>query len=134
MQRRHRLKKSAEFQRVRALRQSWAHPLMVLYVAPNDLGITRVGISTTKRLGKAVVRNHVKRLIREAARGFLPAVAASRDLVFAARGPAAEASYQQVRQAMESLLGRARLIPRSQAAPRGQSGRNKHEMGSTTAD
>ena len=113
MQRRHRLKKSAEFQRVRALRQSWAHPLMVLYVAPNDVGITRVGISTTKRLGNAVVRNHVKRLVREAARGFLPTMLTGRDLVFAARGAAAEASYQQVRQSMENLLNRARLIPRS---------------------
>ena len=134
MQRRHRLKKSAEFQRVRAQKQSWAHPLMVLYVAPNDLDITRVGISTTKRLGKAVVRNRVKRLIREAARSFLPTVAAGRDLVFAARGTAAEASYQQVRLAMENLLSRARLIPRSSTAPRGQSGQGKYEMDSAAAD
>ena len=117
MQRRHRLKKSAEFQRVRAQRQSWAHPLMVLYVAPNDLDITRVGISTTKRLGKSVARNRMKRLIREAARSFLPAMATGRDLVFAARGGAAEASYQQVRVAMENLLGRARLLPRSPTPP-----------------
>jgi ribonuclease P protein component len=110
MQRRHRLKKSAEFQRVRALKQSWAHPLMALYVAPNNLDVTRVGISVTKRLGKAVARNRVKRLIREAVRVFLPTIATSRDLVFVARGAAAEASYQQMRDATERLLGRAHLI------------------------
>lgn len=119
---------------MRAQRQSWAHPLMVLYVAPNDFDVTRVGISTTKRLGKAVVRNRVKRLIREAARGFLPAMPGGRDLVFAARSSSAEATYQQVRTAVENLLGRARLIPRPTAAPRGQSGQGKNEMGSASAD
>ncbi len=118
---------------MRAQKQSWAHPLMVLSVAPNDLDVTRVGISTSKRLGKAVVRNRVKRLIREATRGFLPAMASGRDLVFAARGAAADASYQQVRQAVENLLGRARLISRSYVPPREQSGQDNHEMDSAGA-
>ncbi len=114
MQRRHRLKKSAEFQRVRALRQSWAHPLLVLYVAPNGLEITRVGISTSKRVGKAVTRNRVKRLIREATRILLPGIARGRDLVFIARPAAAEADFHQISQAVEILLRRARLLPKEQ--------------------
>jgi ribonuclease P protein component len=119
MQRRHRLKKSAEFQRVRALKRSWAHPLLVLYVAPNDLALTRVGISTSKRVGKAVVRNRVKRLIREAVRSCLPSLPAGRDLVLIARPATAEAGFDQVRQAVESLLRRARLLPQQQQeAPR----------------
>lgn len=118
MQRRHRLKKSAEFQRVRALKQSWAHPLLVLYVAPNGLELTRVGISTSKRIGKAVTRNRVKRLIREAARRFLPSLPKGRDLVFIARPATAEAGYEQISQAMEILLRRARLLPQRQPAVR----------------
>ncbi len=120
MQRRHRLKKSAEFQRVRALKQSWAHPLLVLYVAPNDLEVTRVGISTSKRIGKAVVRNRVKRLIREAARGFLPSLPRGRDLVFIARPATAEANFEQVSRAVEILLQRARLLPQQRAVPEGR--------------
>ncbi len=119
---------------MRAQKQSWAHPLLVLYVAPNDLGIARIGISTSKRLGNAVVRNRVKRLVREAARVFLPVMVSGRDLVFVARGAAAEASYHQVRQAVENLLGRARLVSRSNVVPRERSGQDKHEMDSTTAD
>ena len=99
---------------MRALKQSWAHPLLVLYVAPNDLGVTRVGISTSKRVGKAVVRNRVKRLIREAVRGLLPRVAPGRDLVFVARPAAAGADFEQVSGAVESLLRRARLLQREQ--------------------
>ena len=133
MQRRHRLRKSAEFQRVRALKQSWAHPLLVLYIAPNNLDVTRTGISVTKRLGKAVARNRVKRLIREAIRVSLPASAPALDLVFVARGAAAEASYAQVREAVEKLLGRARLISRSRTVPR-EGGQSGDEMGSVTSD
>ena len=111
LQRRHRLKKSAEFQRVRALKQSWAHPLLVLYAAPNGLEITRVGISTSKRIGKAVVRNRVKRLIRESTRKLLPLLSPGRDLVFVARPNAADASYAEIGRAVEILLQRARLLP-----------------------
>ena len=116
MQRRHRLKKSAEFQRVRALKRSWAHPLLVLYVAPNDLEITRVGISVSKRIGKAVVRNRVKRLIREAVRGYLPSLPGGQDLVFIARAAAAESSYERISDAVAKLLGRAGLLVRRKPA------------------
>lgn len=117
MQRRYRLKKSAEFQRVRALKRSWAHPLMVLYVAPNDLEIVRVGISTSKRIGKAVARNRAKRLIREAVRLLLPRVTPGHDLVFVARPAIAEADFEQVGRAVEILLRRARILSLPSRAP-----------------
>jgi ribonuclease P protein component len=82
----------------------------VLYVAPNGLDITRVGISTSKRLGKAVTRNRVKRLIRESVRAFLPSLPGGRDLVFVARPASAQADYQSVRRAVEILLERAHLL------------------------
>ncbi|MHB0867992.1 MAG: ribonuclease P protein component [Chloroflexota bacterium] len=133
MQRRHRLKKSAEFQRVRALRQSWAHPLLVLYAAPNGLELTRIGISTSKRIGKAVTRNRVKRLIREAARSYLPSLPPGRDLVFIARPAAAEADFEQVGRAVETLLRRARLLYARRAVPE-QLERTKHEDDRTVSD
>ena len=118
MQRCHRLRKGADFQRVRALKQSWAHPLLVLYAAPNDLDVTRVGISVSKRIGKAVTRNRVKRRIREAVRPLLPNLPPGRDLVFIARSAMADADFQQLSQAVETLLGRVRLRP----APRPSTG------------
>jgi len=53
MQRAHRLRHAADFQRVRDQRRSWRHPLLVLYVAPNDGQETRLGISVGRRVGKA---------------------------------------------------------------------------------
>lgn len=125
MQRRHRLKKSVEFQRVRALRQSWAHPLLVLYIADNDLGVTRVGISVSKRIGNAVTRNRVKRLIREAVRLLLPSLPAGRDLVFISRSPSAGVGYLEICETVQKLLRRARLLP--QQSPRSLGKRSDQE-------
>ena len=117
MQRCHRLKKGADFQRVRALKQSWAHPLLVLYAAPNDLDVTRVGISVSKRIGNAVARNRVKRRIREAVRPLLPNLPRGRDLVFIARAAVSDADFQQLSHAVEALLRRARLRPLPRPSP-----------------
>jgi ribonuclease P protein component len=124
MRRAHRLRRPADFQRVRAMRRSWGHPLLVLYVAPNDGEATRLGISVGKRVGKAVVRNGVKRRVREAVRHRLTDLLPGHDLVFIARAPAAEASWQSLRDATDELLRRARVLPRTappRPAPRGNS-------------
>lgn len=113
MRRELRLRKNADFQRVRAARRSWAHPLLVLYVAPNDLGTTRAGISVGKRVGGAVVRNRVRRRIREAVRLRHPDVTPGHDLVFIAREPSAQASWPSLWDAVEQLLRRAKLLEKS---------------------
>jgi len=58
MRRRYRLRTDAQFRRVRSEGRSWAHPLLVLYALPNDEGVTRVGFSVGKRVGKAVARHN----------------------------------------------------------------------------
>ena len=115
MRRAYRLRRPAEFQRVRAGKRSWGHPLLVLYVAPNDGQPTRVGISVGKRVGNAVVRNKVKRRVREAVRLRHADLAPGHDLVFIARAPAAEADWPAVRGAAEDLLRRARILPRERS-------------------
>jgi ribonuclease P protein component len=105
--REHRLKRSRDFSRVRRHGRSSSSALAALYVLPTRSDELRVGFSVSKRVGKATVRNRVKRLFREAARHELPRVRRGQDLVFIARPPAAGASYGDVAAAVESLLARA---------------------------
>ncbi|MBI2953782.1 MAG: ribonuclease P protein component [Chloroflexi bacterium] len=105
-----RLKKDVEFKRLRGIGRSWANPLVVLYALPGDQNITRIGISVSSRIGKAVKRNRVKRLIREAARLRHSEISPGWDLLFIARKPIAGASFEQVNAAIEQLLRRAGLL------------------------
>jgi ribonuclease P protein component len=108
--RRDRLTEDSEFKRVRHEGRSWAHPLLVMYARRGDNQATRVGISVSRRLGSAVVRNRVKRRIREAMRRRLQAVRPGWDLVLIARTAAAAARYQQLAMTLDHLLRRAGLL------------------------
>lgn len=112
MTRIHRLRTPADFQRVRdAAPRGWPHPLLVLYLAPNDRAETRVGITVSGRVGKAVVRNTVRRRLREALRARLPRLRGSLDVLVIARPAAARATWQELNDALDHLLRRAAAQP-----------------------
>jgi ribonuclease P protein component len=107
----HSLRKNHEFQRVRQLGRSAGGALLSLGWAANDLPMSRCGYSVGKRVGGAVVRNRVKRRLREIMRLAIKAnqLAPGYDLVWIARPGAAQATYQQLAAEAHHLLRRARL-------------------------
>lgn len=109
MDKRFRLRRSADFKLVRGQGHSWVHPLLVLYARPNDSSHIRVGFSVSKRVGNAVARNRVKRLLRVAVRARLPELSPDRDLLFIARAPIARADFAAVLAAVTQLLERCGL-------------------------
>jgi ribonuclease P protein component len=100
-----RLRTPAEFRRVRELaRRGIPHPLLVLYCAPNEGGPTRVGITVSRRVGNAVVRNRVRRRLREALRIRYAQLPASTDVVISARPASAKASWAELNVALDAVL------------------------------
>jgi ribonuclease P protein component len=95
--------------RVRRMGKSYAHPLLVLVVCQNDLGMTRAAVTAGRSLGNAVRRNRAKRILREAFRSLLPNIMPGWDIVLVARKPLAETSSTQARDALLPLLKRAHL-------------------------
>lgn len=102
----------------------------MLYVAPNEGLPTRVGISVGKRVGNAVVRNKVKRRVRDVVRLRHAELVPGHDLVFIARAPSADATWPTLRAAAEDLLQRARVLPRQPSGPRQTSERRRDAAGS----
>jgi ribonuclease P protein component len=76
-----RLRKRSEFARVYDRRCSISDALLLVFVAANDLGHPRLGLSVSRRVGGAVVRNRWKRLLREAFRLARLEISASVDLI-----------------------------------------------------
>ena len=80
------------------------------YARKNRTGINRVGITVSKKLGKAVIRNRVRRRIREAYRlneeKFLPGW----DIVIVARSRAVSVSFQKLTQSLLSLSEQAGIL------------------------
>jgi ribonuclease P protein component len=108
MKKRERLKARKDFVSVYRRGRAWATRFLVLRALPNDLPHQRCGFVVSKRVGKAVVRNRLKRRLREGLRP-LP-VQPGWDLILLARPPAARASYHELREAIANLLSRARLL------------------------
>jgi ribonuclease P protein component len=110
MQRRLRLRRSEDFQRIRKAGRTWAHPYLILGIIPNELPHNRYGIITTRRLGNAVARNRAKRRIREAIRSWHPQITPGYDMILIARYPVMGASFPALLEAVELLLHRANLV------------------------
>ncbi len=104
------LKNSAQFERVRREGRTWGGRLLVLNAARNDDDLMRCGFITGKKIGKAVQRNRARRLVREAVRKRLPDIKPGWDLVWIARAPIVGATYEAVRQAVDDLLQRSRVV------------------------
>jgi len=69
---------------------------MTLFALPNDAGFCRLGITVTRRSGGAVVRNRLRRLLREAFRRNQQKFAPPLDLVVNVKPQAREKSYGQL--------------------------------------
>jgi ribonuclease P protein component len=106
----HRLRRSADWERVRTSGRSWTNRWLVLGVLSNDSGQARVGVTASRRVGGAVQRVRAKRLIREAVRPHLDEIVGGWDLIFIARAPLGSASFHQITQAVTQLLQRAGLL------------------------
>jgi ribonuclease P protein component len=108
MRHKQRLTKRSDFATVYRKGRALAHPLVVLRLLPNQLSYSRYGFAVSKAVGKAVVRNQVRRRLREGIRT-LP-VQPGWDIVVIARPKAAAADFHTLLRATVGLLSRAEVL------------------------
>ncbi len=95
------VKKNHEFRRIYRRGASAVTPCLVMYCRRNPTGASRLGITVSTKVGKAVVRNLVRRRLREIYR--LDPPKPGYDVILVARKRAAFVSYQKLARAYREL-------------------------------
>jgi ribonuclease P protein component len=108
MKREERLTKPEQFTSVYKEGNTQVDRILVLKAKPNQLKFSRYGISVSKHIGKAVVRNRVKRVLREILR--LTLISPGWDIILIARSPSAGGDYQELNKSVLKLLSRAHIL------------------------
>ena len=89
---------------------SRSHPFLIVRTLRTDLDLTRFGLSTGRRLGGAVVRNRVRRRLREVLRVMAPSFQPGWDVLIIARPALVEADHDALVGTLRRLLGRSGVI------------------------
>lgn len=104
------LKENYEFRRMYAKGKSGVSPCLVVYCRPNHRVHNRLGITVGAKLGHAVVRNRVRRRLREIYRLNQPRMKQGYDIVLVGRVRAASASYQELERAFLRVCEKLSLL------------------------
>ncbi len=106
------LRKSRQYASVYNEGRSWADSLVVMKALPNGLDLSRCGLSISRRVGKAVTRNKIRRRLREILR--LSQLEPGWDIILIAR-PLANTDCTSLKKSVADLLGQAGLVKKANA-------------------
>lgn len=96
------LKENKDFRRLYYRGKSHADSCLVSYVCKSRLPYTRIGITSSKKIGNAVERNRARRVIRAAFSQLEPRLKGNFDIVFVARTRTTRVKMQKVLEQMEN--------------------------------
>ena len=110
MNKKQRIKKNTEFQHIFKKGKSVANRQFVIYSIDNDQDYFRIGISVSKKVGNAVVRNRIKRYIRQTFLELNDCVFPKKDYIIIARNPAANLDFHETKKSLEHVLKIAKVL------------------------
>ncbi|MBW5448804.1 ribonuclease P protein component [Cohnella sp. CFH 77786] len=124
MQRKLRLRKREDFGRVYRQGRSFANSQFVVYWRKQtNPGCFRLGVSASSKLGGAVVRNRIRRQVKEIVRLNAAKLQDEHDLILIVRKPALVMTYQQLEGSILHVLRKAGLLKGSNPPSGGMNGK-----------
>ncbi|MDN5276235.1 MAG: ribonuclease protein component [Clostridiales bacterium] len=106
----YRLRKRRDFNYTYKKGKSVANQYLVLVYRRSGLPVTRAGFSVSKKFGKSVKRNRIRRQLKEIYRKRIPYVKEGFDLIFVVRKNARDVEFSKLEEAVDNLLKRAELF------------------------
>ncbi|UOF91755.1 ribonuclease P protein component [Fodinisporobacter ferrooxydans] len=111
MRSQHKLRKNEQFQEVFKHGRSFANRFLVVYFKPQELPSEfHIGFSVSKKVGKAVVRNRVKRLLKAAIADISEQIDSRFDIVIIARPRVVELEFEEVKKNLIHAFSNAGLF------------------------
>lgn len=104
------LKNTRQFNRVYKKGKSIVNKFVVMYYIPNGLEYNNIGFSISKKVGKAVTRNRVKRIMKESYRLKSENLKSGYDIVFVARVRCNRSKYNDIDIAINNCFKKAKLL------------------------
>ncbi len=110
MKKKYRVKKQTDFKAIFNQRNSTANRQFIVYqLDKENQQFFRVGLSVSKKLGNAVVRNHTKRYIRQILTEEKDSISVGKDYVIIARKPCVEMNYTDFKKSLIHVLKKAKV-------------------------
>ena len=100
------IKKNKDYKKIYNRGISLANRYAVIFAMENQLGYSRFGYSVSKKIGKAVVRNKVKRRLKEISKNYVDRLAGGYDYIIIARKGIEKLDFYQIKNNMENLVYR----------------------------
>lgn len=104
------LKKNSDFRRLYSKGKSAVNPYIVVYCRRSPAGVGRVGYTVSVKLGHAVVRNRVRRRLREIYRLNKASLKPGWDMVIVARTRCVGAKYEKINSAFLDACGNLGIL------------------------
>ncbi|RSL29619.1 ribonuclease P protein component [Salibacterium salarium] len=111
MKKKYKIKKNHEFSRIFEKGKSSANRQFVIYVLDkHEQSHFRAGLTVSKKMGNAVTRNRIKRLLREAVREMSEELQEGKDYIIIARKPVVQMDYEEIKKSLKHVTNVAGVL------------------------
>ena len=104
------IKNDYEFRRVYKKGKSFVNAAVIIYILKNKKKINRIGITTSKKIGNAVLRNRARRIIRAAFSQYEDKLQVGYDIIFVARSRTYSLKTQNLAAVMGKVFSSAKIV------------------------